>query len=121
MNEQSINADGYKEFLDACALVRSFGYEIAVIGQTDALRVRIAELEAARRWVPVGKMLPKKDKKYPAFSCNVMVITGITNYDEYELTVGYVRYSDCEWTEIYSGDAIKPLFWQPLPAVPEVE
>ena len=77
----------------------------------DALRARIAELEADRRWIPVSERLPKENAPvlvltvlggmFVDFIHGKSVVTG--NPDFYELDIEDVTH------------------WMPLPKLPEVQ
>lgn len=82
------------------------GYDQAMMrtyGERKALKARIAELEAERRWIPVGERLPEEKQ-------NVLALdkTGTAYHWEYSrslsnIFVGYYTH------------------WMPLPKPPEVE
>ena len=82
------------------------GYDQAMMrtyGERKALKARIAELEAERRWIPVSERLPKEKQ-------NVLALdkTGTAYHWEYSrslsnIFVGYYTH------------------WMPLPEPPEVE
>ena len=69
----------------------------------DALHARIAELEAERRWIPVGERLPEERQ-------NVLALdrTGTAYHWEYSRSLSNIFVSD------YTH-------WMPLPQLPEVE
>lgn len=73
----------------------------------EAARARIAELEAARRWVPVGKRLPDNGVRISAWMSNSYCVTA------------------SRFGEIWKNDAGQVVHnviaWQPLPAGPEVD
>ena len=95
----------YKRRAD-CPLVYDFGDR-----ETNALNKRIAELEAAQRWIPVSERLPKENAPvlvltvlggmFVDFIHGKSVVTG--NPDFYELDVEDVTH------------------WMPLPKLPERE
>ena len=68
----------------------------------DALNARIAELEASRRWIPVGERLPEEKQ-------NVLALdrTGTAYHWEYSRSLSNIFVSD------YTH-------WMPLPEVPNV-
>jgi len=70
---------------------------------SDALHARIAELEAARRWIPVGERLPEERQ-------NVLALdrTGTAYHWEYSRSLSNIFVSD------YTH-------WMPLPGMPEAE
>jgi len=74
----------------------------------DALRARIAELEEAQRWIPVGDRLPERDGEYLVVTANVYV------------HIAYFKKSIKEWCK---GNEIfhRVTAWQdkPLPPAPE--
>ena len=82
------------------------GYDQAMMrtyGERKALKARIAELEAERRWIPVSERLPKEKQ-------NVLALdkTGTAYHWEYSrslsnIFVGYYTH------------------WMPLPEPPEVK
>ena len=82
------------------------GYDQAMMrtyGERKALKARIAELEAERRWIPVGERLPEERQ-------NVLALdrTGTAYHWEYSrslsnIFVGYYTH------------------WMPLPEPPEVK
>ena len=68
-------------------------------------QARIAELEAARRWVPVGERLPEDGNPVLAYGYSLW-------------TAHYVK---GEWYDDVMDERIYITHWMPLPAVPEVE
>ena len=79
----------------------------ALQAELDAARARIAELEAARRWVPVGERLPEKRGEYLVRShYRDDTFIAICEYDPDLIGSGWRTVS---WVT----------HWQPLPAAPE--
>ena len=77
----------------------------------DALNKRIAELEAAQRWIPVSERLPEKQKLTIGFTDNsAYVFFEIVNDDE----MGLVMYP-------YQNRKGTVTHWMPLPSTPEVQ
>lgn len=75
----------------------------------DALNARIAELEAAQRWIPVSERLPEKQKLTIGFTDNsAYVFFEIVNDDE----MGLVMYP-------YQNRKGTVTHWMPLPTPPE--
>jgi len=73
-----------------------------------AMQERIAELEAAQRWIAVSERLPEKDGRYLAFFC--MRRCALSFRD------GRWRYD----SEYMSDERQKDItHWQPLPAHPQ--
>ena len=82
------------------------GYDQAMMrtyGERKALKARIAELEAERRWIPVGERLPEERQ-------NVLALdkTGTAYHWEYSRSLSNIFVSD------YTH-------WMPLPGMPEAE
>ncbi len=76
-----------------------------------ALLNRIAELEAAQRWIPVSERLPEKQKLTIGFTDNsAYVFFEIVNDDE----MGLVMYP-------YQNRKGTVTHWMPLPSTPEVQ
>ena len=79
----------------------------------DALNARIAELEAERRWIPVGERLPEIGVRvlfYNNFIKNIH--KGWFSCDEWVSEIGV----------FYNGGKLKRItHWMPLPKFPEVQ
>ena len=68
---------------------------------------RIAELEAERRWIPVGERLPELDQE-------------VLIYDQRgDITIDYLVALNREGTPYYTNSDDGALFWMPLPTLPE--
>ena len=77
-----------------------------------ALRKRIAELEAERRWIPVSERLPQ-------------IGVRVLFYNNFITNIHKGWFSGDEWTSdigiFYNGDKLKRItHWMPLPEPPEV-
>ena len=81
---------------------------------------RIAELEAARRWIPVGERLPDRGQTVYGWINPVSYLPGHGKEMTYMpmLNPGYPWRST--W-DMATYSALDITHWQPLPAVPEVE
>jgi hypothetical protein len=75
-------------------------------GGLAALLAYIAELEAARQWVPVAERLPEPNEAVLVASKN-RVLMGF--YD-----------TDLQRIIVYCHDKVDVTHWQPLPPLPEV-
>ena len=78
-----------------------------------ALRKRIAELEAAQRWIPVSERLPQ-------------IGVRVLFYNNFITNIHKGWFSGDEWTSdigiFYNGDKLKRItHWMPLPEPPEVQ
>lgn len=86
------------------------GYDQAMMrtyGERKALKARIAELEAERRWIPVSERLPEGSGHYIVFDDHGDIMS-------------------CEFLADYKGEPLWDdddgvLYWMPLPEPPEVE
>jgi hypothetical protein len=91
----------YDAYDDACNRVREQDVEIA------ALKARIAELEAEKRWIPVTESLPK-DRTV------VMIASNKSDYVTIAILVSGLWFGDDgnpePWTDVSH--------WMPLPAPP---
>ena len=68
---------------------------------------RIAELEAERRWTPVGERLPELDQE-------------VLIYDQRgDITIDYLVALNREGVPYYTNSDDGALFWMPLPTLPE--
>ena len=79
----------------------------------DELRARIAELEAAQRWIPVSERLPQ-------------IGVRVLFYNNFITNIHKGWFSGDEWTSdigiFYNGDKLKRItHWMPLPEPPEVQ
>ena len=79
--------------------------------QIGKLKRRIAELEAERRWIPVGERLPELDQDVLAIVEDCIAIGHF-----YEEWGGDVYFS---WVEV--GAMQVATHWMPLPTPPEVQ
>ena len=75
----------------------------------DALKARIAELEAERRWIPVSKSLPEDGEFVLAWDDEIIEVL------EYKNTYGGASFLNIADTTVY------PTHWMPLPQPPEVQ
>ena len=79
----------------------------------DELRARIAELEAAQRWIPASERLPQ-------------IGVRVLFYNNFITNIHKGWFSGDEWTSdigiFYNGDKLKRItHWMPLPEPPEVQ
>ena len=79
----------------------------------DALNARIAELEAAQRWIPASERLPQ-------------IGVRVLFYNNFITNIHKGWFSGDEWTSdigiFYNGDKLKRItHWMPLPEPPEVQ
>ena len=70
---------------------------------------RIAELEAERRWIPVGERLPEDGEFVLAWDDEIIEVL------EYKNTFGGASFLNIADTTVY------PTHWMPLPQPPEVQ
>ena len=82
-------------------------------GRTAELLDRIAELEAAQRWIPVSERLPQ-------------IGVRVLFYNNFITNIHKGWFSGDEWTSdigiFYNGDKLKRItHWMPLPEPPEVQ
>lgn len=98
-------------------LQAEIGYLNAQLGiknlTTETLQLRIAELEAAQRWIPVSEGLPE-------------IGVRVLFYNNFIKNIHKGWYSGDEWTSdigiFYNGDKLKRItHWMPLPNPPEVQ
>jgi len=73
------------------------------------LTARIAELEAAQRWIPVSERLPEDGEFVLAWDDEIIEVL------EYKNTFGGASFLNIADTTVY------PTHWMPLPEPPEVE
>lgn len=66
---------------------------------------RIDQLEAERRWIPVGESLPEKD-------VHVLVVVNFDNKDYVDID----KFDGCMWVNYPS---FQVSHWMPLPSPPE--
>lgn len=74
----------------------------------EALRARVAELEAAARWVPVGERLPNQWDVVQVWSVELHVSSAWLD-------------DQPEWVDRAGLLDAAPTHWRPLPAGPEVQ
>ena len=79
----------------------------------DELRKRIAELEAAQRWIPVSERLPECEK-------DVLVFWGKASDGSKIDWFGTAWRNECDDGK-WCTDPIVPTHWMPLPELPEVQ
>ncbi len=82
----------------------------------DALNKRIAELEAAQRWIPVSERLPEATGDY-IVTCDGWSNSEIAywNFPDSDNPSGWLEYMQYIWSR-------KPVkYWMPLPKPPEVQ
>jgi hypothetical protein len=82
----------------------------------DALTARIAELEAAQRWIPVSERLPEATGDY-IVTCDGWSNSEIAywNFPDSDNPSGWLEYMQYIWSR-------KPVkYWMPLPKPPEVQ
>lgn len=82
------------------------------VDRLDAANARIAELEAANRWIPVGERLPEESGLYPVLfaTSDKRLLPAIRHFD-----IGH------GW-DMPVGMHLKGIvYWRPLPVPPEVE
>jgi hypothetical protein len=94
----------------------------------DALRARIAELEAAARWVPVGERLPEVNEAgwsdyvqlaYKVIGCKYSGAQTVSRFHfDVELKAYVWDYLSGDILESWGYEAYA---WRPLPVPPEVE
>lgn len=84
------------------------------------MAARISELEAARRWVPVGERLPNRGQTVYGWIHPVSYVPGHGK----EMTYMPMLNPDYPWRSTWdmaTYSALDITHWQPLPAGPEVE
>ena len=86
---------------------------VSLLGLIEANEARIAELEAAQRWIPVSERLPE-------------IGVRVLFYNNFIKNIHKGWYSGDEWVSeigvFYNGDKLKRItHWMPLPKLPEVQ
>ena len=77
--------------------------------QESPLRSRIAELEAAQRWIPVSERLPEHGDFVLAWDNEIIEV------------LKYIRTFGGAWFIDIADAAVYPTHWMPLPQPPEVK
>jgi hypothetical protein len=98
---------------DICIGLRQKGYEIFAKSEMDHLRARIAELEAASRWVPVSERLPEVGDNCAVTSDVVMVWT-----DRGNMGLDYMVHAHYTYWHGYRTDRERVTHWRELPEPP---
>lgn len=82
--------------------------------QESPLRSRIAELEAAQRWIPVSERLPEDGEPVLAAYVDTMLTAA---YYRHHIAFGGVD----NWWDVEGCHTGNPTHWLPLPESPEVQ
>ena len=95
------------------AIEELLAYFSDIVGRASKAESRIAELEAAQRWIPVSERLPQ-------------IGVRVLFYNNFIKNIHKGWYSGDEWTSdigiFYNGDKLKRItHWMPLPQPPEVQ
>ncbi len=115
---QNAEVDGLRAELDA-AKEAYITLQSHADKHAAALNARIAELEAARRWVPVGERLPEDEGYFQVIVEGNYIADCHCFYVKTPFS-GAGRHFDAGWYPIGTNSKINNVtHWQPLPAAPE--
>jgi hypothetical protein len=90
--------------------------QLEMLDEIERLQSRIAELEAAQRWIPVSERLPEATGDY-IVTCDGWSNSEIAywNFPDSDNPSGWLEYMQYIWSR-------KPVkYWMPLPKPPEVQ